>query len=181
MLGLAVISTSSIGLNYLFPVTRAYTQLSNGSANTIGEPSPTPWARLNHTLVATGNNVESLLMVDAVMEPDPLPSNVTIRIGFEPLDFDPAENLVPIVTDGDLVWSGEMHQGQSVMLRTTLKLASDGRYFIGGFAVSSASWATMGAGTRLYVDVQWGAVVRVYSELHTATSNELEGKCIANC
>jgi len=181
MIGLAVVSVTPIGLNLLFPATRAYIQLSTNGLDSIGEPSPTRWARLNHTLVATGSIVESVLVVDAMMEPDPSPDNVTIGIVFEPSDFDPAENLIPVVTGGDLTWSGEMHQGQSVTLRTTMKLPSDGRYFIGGFALSSAPWGTMGASTRFYIDVQWGTVVRVYSVLNTAASSEMEGKCIANC
>ncbi len=180
IIGVLTVSFAPLGITYLFPVTRAYIQLSTVDAS--GEPSPTPWARLNHTLVITGNRVESYLVASAIMEPDPSPSNITIEILFEPFDYDPADNLVPVVTGGTVKWSGEMHQGDTVAIRTSLELPSDGMYFIGGSAVSSAPWSTMGgAATRLFLQVQWGIASKVFGAMPMNATSEIEGTCIANC
>ncbi len=168
---------TAIGLNYLFPATMAYIQLS--TTNSSREPSPYPWARLNHTLVITRSTVESFLEVTAVLEPRPSPTNITVNIAFGPETFATDAYLVPVVTGGDLVWSGELHQGSSLTLRTTLSMPSDGRYFFGGGAGSSDSTGTMGAGTGFFLLVQYGIVTSV-SKTIAAEPGEIEVRCL-NC
>ena len=180
IVSLATVFFMPPAITHLFPSTTVYYQISTGGfGGSQGEPFPTPWARLNHTFIAVGSRVDSYLEVLAVMEPDPSPSNVTIRILFEPYDFDPDyNNLVPTVIGGSLEWSGEMHLGDTVTVHTALEFPSDGRYFVGGSALSSSPWAIMGGGaTGYYVWVQWGQIVKIEG----SSFNRTESRCIAHC
>lgn len=186
VISLVVLSLAPFALNRAFPVTWAYYQLVGGDADScppyyICSPPGFPeWGRLNHTLVITGNTVEAYLEVLATEEPKPSPANVTVGFTFWPPDY-----LVPNVTGGDLEWRGELHNGGSIRIRSSFQLIQDGKYFIGGYAVSTAQppdYSTFGMRAPFYLRVQSGLVTRVSDTPEPLDStNPLEARCFANC
>ena len=139
-------------LNYWFPERRVYQQLVVYDAQQCGSTalcsvSSAPWVKINHTLVNSGDRVESTIAVSAVLEPSPSPSNVTITT-----EFNPADNLVPSLMSGNLSWNGEMHQGQTIELRAVFTFEQDGRYYVSGSAVSSAPYEISGGRTGIHWD-----------------------------
>ncbi len=180
MAGVLLTSGISIGFNYVFPVTRAYYQLVDPGANScpqfhLCKKATISWPRLNHTLTVSANAVESYLVLTAVEEPRPSSLNVTLEILFT----SPDTYLTPEVTGGSVKWLGELHQGQSTTIKTSIRLPSDGAYFIGGLGVSYVSGGHMGVTTRYYLQVQGGIVVKVSNT--PEFSSDIELKCLSNC
>ena len=195
VIAVAVVSFAPLAMNRLFPVTRVYAQLVLPNVNECPpgyhcSPASVSWPKLNHTLVITGNRVESFLEATAVEEPRPNPANITAGIGFNPtwssyLILPPGYltdadvYVIPVVVGGDVLWRGELHQGQSIEINNTLILPSDGRYFIGAIVLSAVPGGVEGRGISYYITVQGGTVTRVSST--PEYSDNLELKCLSNC
>lgn len=161
ILGVIVVGFTTWSMDIFFPIRKiiVYQQLANYNLPS-SKMSPVDWARLNHTIMISGDNViESILTVTAKTEP-PYP-NVKIEIYFGTYP-----QLIPRLVDGDLAWSGRMHENETITLQTTLALDDDGKYFIGGQAISYLSDGTKeGFGTVYYVTVQEGRITQVTDEL----------------
>jgi len=83
--------------------------------------------------------------------------------------------LIPELVDGNLAWSGQMHENETKTLLTTLRLTSDGKYFIGGQAVSYlADGTSEGFGTIYYVTVDRGRISQVTDELGVIPNEEVK-------
>jgi len=177
--GTAIAYLAPPGLNYLFPATLAYFQVStnnfDGKLDGKLSPSGSHWAKVNHTLVVTRDRVESFIELTAFSEPYPSPTNVTIQTLFK----SPYTVMTPVVTGGNVMWFGELHEGQSVAIHASLSLPSDGRYFIAGQALSTYNDGSTGDATVFYLEVEWGQVIKVSSRIDF--SGQVELRCLSNC
>ena len=170
IIGVIVVAFTVWSMDMLFPIQRMviYQQTVNYDLPS-SKISPVDWVRLNHTILVSNHNViESILTVTAKTEP-PYP-NVKIEI-----HFGTYPQLIPELVDGNLTWSGQIHKNETKTLLTILRLTSDGKYFIGGQAVSYLPDGTSeGLGTIYYVTVEEGRISQVTDELGETPHEEVK-------
>lgn len=145
----------------------------------MSKPSPTPWARINHTLLILDTNVvESILTVTA--KESPPYQNITIRIDFDDPWTYTKDDPTPQILEGDLAWSGkwnqDIHINETITILTKLKFDFDAKYFVGGQVISSSvDGSGEGYGTFYYLTVEQGKIVKVTDELgQIPPSTEIE-------
>ena len=166
---------------YLFPPTMAYYEIVDRSTfacpeNFICKPT-VGWPRLNHTLIITRSLVESVLEASSVEEPYPTWTNVTVGLSF----LSPDNSLAPQITAGSPDWSGPLPKGTTIIVHTSLKLSADGRYFVGGLAVSSSHGGQAGLVSSFYLEVRWGLVASVSSSAFGPDPRRIEVRCLSSC
>jgi hypothetical protein len=170
IIGVVVVAFTVWSIDIFFPIKRMviYQQTVNYDIPS-SKISPVDWAQLNHTIIVSDDNViESVLTVTTKTEP-PYP-NVKIEVYFGTYP-----QLIPELVDGNLTWSGQMHENETKTLLTTLKLTTDGKYFIGGQAVSYRPDGTSeGFGTVYYVTVDGGRISQVTDELGVTPYEEVK-------
>jgi hypothetical protein len=168
IIGVVVVASTVWSIDIFFPIKRMiiYQQTINYDIPS-SKISPVDWAKLNHTIIVSDDNViESVLTVTTKTEP-PYPGvKIEVYFGTYP-------QLIPELVDGNLKWSGQMHENETKTLLTTLKLTTDGKYFIGGQAVSYLTDGTSeGFGTIYYVTVEGGRISQVTDELGETPPHE---------
>jgi len=170
IIGVVVVALTVGSMDILFPIQRIiiYQQTVNYDVPS-SKISPVDWARLNHTIIVSGDNViESVLTVTTKTEPPYPDVKIEIYFGTYP-------QLIPELVDGNLTWSGQIHENETKTLLTTLRLTSDGKYFIGGQAVSYLTDGTSeGFGTIYYVTVEGGRISQVTDELGETPHEEVK-------
>ena len=151
------------GIRILFPIgiPKVYHQ-TVGYYQKISDPQPDLWATLTHTLIILNDTaIDSIINVTAVMDPSSLHlPQVCIEISFNNLT---THILAPRIVGGNQSWTGQMHENETKIQRTTLMFdQGDGIYHIAGRASAfDSKGSTMGFVTNYYIKVQGEKIVKV--------------------
>lgn len=165
---MGIVLYSTLIRPYWSPATIAYYQYQD--PDICQEYYCNRWARLNHTLVAQGNQVTSFLTLTIAEEPPE-------RIVFINISFD--GGLEPVLTEGTTQWIGELHQGDSITVHTSISLPKDGLYFIWANPYSDS----LGRVSFYQLKVESGIVVDASNNAKDTRDAPapLERRCLANC
>jgi hypothetical protein len=168
--GMLLVVLASSSILRLFPTGRvtAYYQLWNADESS-GKRVPTPWARLNHTLVVWGDAaVDSVFTLTMVM--DPPYNSVAADVGFDDPWTYPTDDPAPQVLGGNRSWSGQagvdLHMGEAVTLVTHLAFPADAKYAVKGEVRSydPVGGSNEGYYTIFYITVEQGCIANVTDE-----------------
>jgi len=151
---------------YFLPIKLAYYQYEG--PDPCQEDYCTTWARLNHTIVVQGNQVNSFLTLTVAEEPPE-------AIVFINISFDGGSD--PVLTEGTTQWTGEPHQGDSITVRTSISLPKDGLYFIWANPYSDS----LGLVSVYQLRLKSGIVIDVSNASFENPGTPLEHRCLSNC
>ena len=183
VIGIVVLSFVGWGVLSLFSgglatVYRQYVDPYSSGDSQAGKRQPQIWASINHTIVILEPNViESILTVKALEAPGI--SNQTIGLSLDPNAYT-MDDPLPEVLDGNLSWHGifgvDLHVNDTVTLWTKLRFNSDAMYFVGGWVLGYSPSSQEGYGTKYYIYVEQGKIVKVtdHREIPTSTRMDLE-------
>jgi len=181
VVGILLLTITISSIFSFFPIRRitAYYQLINYDSP-ISKPSPTSWARLNHTVLKLGDaTVESVFMITMISNPPY--ERVAVEIGFDDPWTYTEDDPAPQIQSGNQSWSGragaDLQVNQTITIYTKLDFNFDAKYAIKCQVANydPVGGSNEGLHTIFYITVEQGKIISVTDESgQIPPSNTLE-------